>query len=174
MNVLVLESSYSSFHQDLALELGRDVYCFLFDVGYSIFNYKLNIIPVRRQLRSVVVNSGDVEYISGISSLQSVYYQKTLAQELPEDFIEVCAKYSVLLRHFLIEKSISLVLMHNDMRWQHAVAVQVLNELNIPYVVTERGMVRPYTTTLDFKGVNANSDVVRFPEHRSPPYIVCP
>lgn len=167
MNVLLLEGAYSPFHQDLASELGSDVYCLLFDIGYSVFNYRLNMIQMRRQLGSVVVDSSDVQYVSDITSLQSVYYQKTLAQQLPEDFIDVCAKYSVFLRGFLVEKSISLVLMHNDMRWQHAVAIKVLNDLNIPYIVTERGMVRPYTTTVDFKGVNANSDVVRSPQKYS-------
>tara|TARA_Y100001934_G_scaffold167448_1_gene199023 strand:- start:288 stop:1568 length:1281 start_codon:yes stop_codon:yes gene_type:complete len=167
MNILLLEGAYSSFHQNLAVELGDEVYCFLFDIGYSVFNYKIKMIPIKRYLSSVALTAHDVEYVSDVTSLQSVYYQKTLAQELPKDFIEVCARYSVLLKSFLIENSISLVLMHNDMRWQHAVAIKVLNELNIPYFVTERGMVRPYTTTLDFIGVNANSNVARFPEDYS-------
>ncbi|WP_418135097.1 hypothetical protein [Psychromonas sp. GE-S-Ul-11] len=56
-------------------------------------------------------------------------------------------------------KKIDFVLMHNDLRWQHALAIQVCNELDIRYLITERGLFRPHTTTIDFQGVNAYSSI---------------
>lgn len=69
------------------------------------------------------------------------------------------AKFYVYLKGFIIERNISLVLLHNDLRWQHSLAVKICKELNVKYVVTEQGMFRPNTTVIDKLGVNANSTI---------------
>jgi capsular polysaccharide export protein len=163
MNVLLLESAYSSFHSDLLNEFDGEKYCFLFDVGYFLFNRSLNLISVRKEISAIEVSDADIELVANIPSLQTAFYQKVKNQNIDASFLIIAAKYSVYLREFLMEKSIAFVLMHNDLRWQHAIAIKILNSEGIPYFVTERGMVRPYTTTLDPFGVNANSEVVRSP-----------
>ncbi|WP_413691535.1 hypothetical protein [Psychromonas sp. KJ10-2] len=49
--------------------------------------------------------------------------------------------------------------MHNDLRWQHALAIHVCKEVGMRYLITERGLFRPHTTTVDFQGVNALSSI---------------
>nr|WP_269459983.1 hypothetical protein [Vibrio rumoiensis] len=68
-------------------------------------------------------------------------------------------KFYVYLRSFLIDNEIRLVLLHNDLRWQHSIAVMLCKEMNIDYLVTEQGLFRPITTIVDRHGVNANSRV---------------
>lgn len=69
------------------------------------------------------------------------------------------ARFYVALKGFVIEKDINLVLLHNDARWYHAVAIDICKELGINYLVTEQGLIRPFTTVIDPQGVNANSKI---------------
>ena len=164
MNILLLESSYSTYHQSIIKEFSGNHYCFLFDIGYSLFNYQLSLVNVQNALKSIEVSDADVEFVRDIVNLQTIYYEKVIASPIDSNYLLTAAKYAIYLRRFLSEKSIGLVLMHNDLRWQHAIAIKVLRKEGVPYFVTERGMLRPYTTTLDPTGVNANSDAVRCPD----------
>lgn len=69
------------------------------------------------------------------------------------------AKYISFLREYIKNKKINLVLMLNDLRWQHALSIEICKELDIKYIVFEQGYFRPNTITMDFKGVNANSSL---------------
>ncbi|MGR5238559.1 capsular polysaccharide export protein, LipB/KpsS family [Vibrio alfacsensis] len=69
------------------------------------------------------------------------------------------AKFYIGLKGFITEKNIDLVILHNDTRWYHAIAILLCNELEIPYLVTEQGLLRPFTTVIDNKGVNANANI---------------
>jgi capsular polysaccharide export protein len=69
------------------------------------------------------------------------------------------AKYISYLRKYLLENNIELVTMHNDLRWQHSLSIEICKELGVKYLITERGIFRPDTTTIDFQGVNAYSSL---------------
>lgn len=69
------------------------------------------------------------------------------------------AKFYIGLKGFITEKNIDLVILHNDTRWYHAIAILLCKELEIPYLVTEQGLLRPFTTVIDNKGVNARANI---------------
>ena len=168
MNVLLLESCYSSFHKELASSLGGKVYKLFFDVGYILYLDMFgDIVLAHKHIKKSEFLQSDLE-----STLES----RTLYSEascLTTDDAIYMARYMTFLRGFLKENSIDVVLMHNDLRWQHTLAINVCRELAIPYSVTERGLFRPSTTTLDFKGVNANSSLAVLWDEKKEAYMSC-
>ncbi|MFY2160248.1 phosphoribosylamine--glycine ligase [Vibrio alginolyticus] len=99
------------------------------------------------------------EKISLLRTYHHAYVQKVEDRTLCNDELNYMARFYVALKEFVIEKNINLVLLHNDARWYHAVAIDICKELNIPYLVTEQGLIRPFTTVIDPQGVNANSKI---------------
>ena len=159
MKILILEPFYTSFHIDLAKYLSDDIYSFVFDFGNIIYLLGSKKIYVNNHILKESYSPDDLVIAEKTKNLYSEKLKKIEGIKLKKNNLKYMARYISYLRNFLKEEKIDLVTMHNDLRWQHALSIQVCKELNLKYIVTERGIFRPNTITVDFKGVNANSSL---------------
>ena len=156
---LILEPFYSHFHCDLANSLSSDIYSLVFNLGNLIYLKGSHKLLVNKRINEYSYSLSDLNIVKNIKSLYTEKKRKLEKIEPNEaDFIYM-ARYIGFLRVFLEEKQIDLVIMHNDLRWQHALAIHVCKEIRMRYLITERGLFRPHTTTVDFQGVNAYSSI---------------
>lgn len=157
--ILILEPFYTNFHIDLAHRLSDDIYCFVFNIG-NVLNAKgAKQLFVKKQIINSRYSSEDLALAHKTKTLYTETSRKLLGQEPCDSDFEYMAKYVSFLRTFLMAKKVDLVLMHNDLRWQHALAIQVCKELNVRYLISECGLFRPDTITIDQLGVNAYSSL---------------
>ncbi|WOE71946.1 hypothetical protein RZR97_10010 [Hydrogenimonas thermophila] len=161
MKILILEPFYTNFHIDLAKSLTNNIESMVFNIGYIIYLRDSKINICHKKILDYSYSQHDLYLAKNIKNLYTERIRKLKNNEPLEKDFEYMAKYVSYLREFLKDRKIELVLMHNDLRWQHALAIEVCKELEIKYLVTERGIFRPNTTTIDLKGVNANSSIPR-------------
>lgn len=64
-------------------------------------------------------------------------------------------------KNFFIQKQVQAIIMYNDCRFIHQVAIKVAKEMKIKIWVFEEGYIRPNFITFEENGVNANSSVPR-------------
>ncbi len=163
MNILILEPNYSNFEQDLAGYLAKEkkdkIYSFIFNLGLYAYLWKTQPIFVNKKLKYQIYDEQDKEFVLNTKTLFSEQIKKREKRNFTEQEIIYQAKYVAFAKHFLKQHAIDFVVMHNDLRWQHALTIQVCQLPNIRYLVTEFGVFRPSTITVDFKGVNAYSSL---------------
>jgi len=159
-NLLTLDPMYSSLHEKIANVVAVKKYavtsCWAKKVYLPSFKFTL-----ASKLISKFVGNVDKETLDKIRTLRTYhqsYVQKIENRELKADELHYMAKFYLVLKDFIINKEINLVVVHNDTRWYHAIAVFICKELDIKYLVTEQGLIRPYTTVIDNKGVNATAN----------------
>ncbi|WP_290074710.1 capsule polysaccharide modification protein KpsS [Helicobacter rodentium] len=68
------------------------------------------------------------------------------------------------IKNFYLTNKIQKVLMFNDCRPLHKVAIEVAKSLKIPCFIFEEGYIRPNFITLEYEGVNANSTLPKDPQ----------
>lgn len=174
--VLSLDPMYSPLHEKIAEILGMKKYAVTSCLSKKIYLSNFKQLLAANLIAAVNKNQA-LPYQEKISSLQTyhhAYAQKVEGRALSNEELNYMARFYVALKEFIIEKNINLVLLHNDARWYHAVAIDICKELGIAYLVTEQGLIRPFTTVIDPKGVNANSkidfkisnDIVQFPQKK--------
>ncbi|WP_407505376.1 capsular polysaccharide export protein, LipB/KpsS family [Vibrio parahaemolyticus] len=159
--VLSLDPMYSPLHEKIAGILGKKRYAVTSCLSKKIY------LPTFKQFLAVnmiaAVSKDQAqpyqEKISLLRTYHHAYAQKVEGRTLSNEELNYMARFYVALKGFVIEKDINLVLLHNDARWYHAVAIDVCKELGINYLVTEQGLIRPFTTVIDPQGVNANSKI---------------
>jgi len=156
---LILEPFYTNFHCDLAKSFSSEVYSLVFNLGNLIYLKGSQKLLVNKIVNEHPYSLSDLNMVKNIKSLFTEKKRKLEKVEPNEAEFIYMAKYVAFLRVFLAEKQIDLVIMHNDLRWQHALAIRVCKEVGIRYLITERGLFRPHTTTFDFQGVNAFSSI---------------
>ncbi len=161
MNVLILEPNYSFFEKDIAQYISSNgkVYSLIFNLGFLIYLHKTQKIFIHHHLKGYHYDEKDQELILITKTLLTEQLRKRIKRDLTDDQIIYQMKYLSFLRDFLTQKQIDCVLMHNDLRWQHALAIAICKELGIKYLVTEFGIFRPSTITVDRRGVNAYSSI---------------
>ncbi len=159
MKILILEQSYSSFHIELAKSLSTDIKAFVFNIGNIVYLKGADKTIVHKYILKTDYTDDDMRIVKGTKSLHSETLRKFYGVEPSFEELEYMAKYVSYLKSFLKDENIKLVLMLNDLRWQHSLAVKVCKELDVKYLITERGIFRPDTTTIEFKGVNAYSSL---------------
>merc|ERR1712173_67470 len=93
-------------------------------------------------------NKESVEKIRQLCSYHKSYVEKIEKRTLSSSEIDNMVKFYESLKKFVQDKKITLVLLHNDTRWYHAVAIEICRELGLPYLVSEQGLIRPHTTVL--------------------------
>ncbi len=162
MNILSLDSPYSPFFSLIVNNMtqvtsfyglfsrlgykhyfsGDDYYC----IGSILRNYK-------------TVTDADRELVIKSNNHYSAYVRKFKNRGMNCDEVDYFARFANFFRSYLKGKSIDFVFMHNDLRWHHAIARLICLEEGVPFCVSELGLFRPYTTTLDYNGVNANSSI---------------
>jgi capsular polysaccharide export protein len=157
--VLVIEPFYTNFHIDLAKYLSKDIYALIFNLGNIIYLDGAKKIFVHKKIKEYKYTDKDLQLAKNTKTLYTETLRKIENQEPSKDDFIYMARYISFARDYLIKNKMDLVMMHNDLRWQHALTISLCKELNIKYLVTERGIFRPDTTTVDFQGVNGYSSV---------------
>jgi len=159
MKILILEPFYTNFHIDLASYLSNNIDIFIFNFGSILYLNDAKKIFIQKNILNYEYLENDLKLSKNIKTLYTETLRKIDNQEPSEDNFIYMARYIAFTRKYLLNNKIELVMMHNDLRWQHALAIEICKELNIKYLVTERGIFRPNTTTVDFKGVNGYSNL---------------
>jgi len=156
VNLLILEPNYSFLEQDVAHYIANGkVYAFIFNVGFVIYLHRCQKIYIHHVIKNYPYQSDDYDLASNIKTLYSEQARKRENRALSTDEISYQARYIAFIKQFLIHHAIDCVLMHNDLRWQHALTIKICQQLQIRYLVTEFGIFRPSTITVDKQGVNA-------------------
>lgn len=153
MQFVVFESTYSHYLSELIEEIASE-------------------LAVEHEKIVVGFNSAELFYLQGFSLVKprlscevpsailidKVKFINSLVdkQKKADPSVSLALVYEYLIGYFS-ENRDSIFFIYNDMRWLHALAIDVCKQLSIPYVVFERGVFRPHTTTFDLQGVNANS-----------------
>jgi len=157
--ILILEPFYTNFHIDLAQYISSDIETFIYNFGYCIYvNHTKNLL-VSKSIKKHSYTQEDLEKVKHIKTLYTETSRKLYETEPATEAFIYMAKYLSFTRDYIRKNHIDIVMMHNDLRWQHALTIEVCNELNILYLITERGIFRPNTLTIDFKGVNGYSSL---------------
>lgn len=160
MNVLILEPNYSFLEQDIAHYVAHGkIYAFIFNIGFIIYLNRCQKVYIHHAIRNYPYCDDDYALALRTKTLLSEQLRKRANRGLSTDEITYQARYIAFLNDFLIRHQIDCVLMHNDLRWQHALTIQICKQLNIRYLVTEFGIFRPSTITVDRQGVNAYSSL---------------
>lgn len=159
MKILILEPFYTRFHIDLAKSLSTDISSFIFNYGNVFYLIGAKKIYIDNELKTVEYSYNDLNIAKNTKTLYSEMLSKIEDKESSKNDFEYMARYIAFTREYLIRNKIELVTMHNDLRWQHALAIEVCKELKVNYLITERGIFRPDTTTIEFLGVNGYSSL---------------
>lgn len=162
MNILSLDSPYSPFFSLVVKHINnvRSFRAIFSKSGYQHYfsghecEYIGSILSQHRTF-----SASDMALVIRSNNHFSAYVRKFEKRELTADELNQFASFAHYFRQYLHEKSIDFVMMHNDLRWHHAIAREICLEEGVPFCVSELGLFRPYTMTLDFHGVNANSSI---------------
>lgn len=162
MNILTLDSPYSPFFSLIVRQLTNvnRFFAIFSKSGYRHYfngdqcDYIGRILNKHKQF-----TQEDMDFVIQSNNHFSAYAKKFEHRALKPQELERFACFVNYFRVYLKEKHIDFVMMHNDLRWHHALAREICLQENIPFCVSELGLFRPYTMTLDFNGVNANSSI---------------
>ncbi len=152
---------YSPLHEKLAAILGKEKYAITSCLSKRVY------LPTFKQFLAVnliksIPKSAAKKHQNKISLLKTyhhAYVRKIEKRDLNDEELNYMARFYIALKDFIVKKRISVVILHNDARWYHTIAIEICKELNVKYLVTEQGYIRPYTTIIDPQGVNANSRI---------------
>ena len=165
MKLLLLETFYSNFEIELAKSISNDIEALVFNIGNILYLNGASKIIVHKKILKSDFSQRDIIIAKTTRTLYTETLRKIDNIEPSIEDIEYMAKYISFLRTFLINKKVEMILMHNDLRWQHSLAIKVCKELNVKYLITESGLFRPDTITIDFQGVNAYNSLPRDKEY---------
>lgn len=160
-NLLSLDPMYSPLHEEIAKLVAKKKYavtsCWSKKIYLPSFQFTLATDLIKQVNRPIAYEI--TEIIKNLSTYHHAYVKKIEKRSLNSSELHYMAKFYVGLKAFMLDKNIDLVLLHSDTRWYHAVAIAICKELGIQYLVTEQGLIRPYTTIIDNLGVNAVANV---------------
>jgi len=159
MKILILEPFYTQFHMELARRMSSDITAFVFNYGYMIYLNDAKKVYIDKEVKNYVHSKNDFYLVKNTKTLYSETMRKIYNKEPSESDFEYMVRYVGFLKGYLSTNKIDLITMHNDLRWQHALAIEVCKDLGIRYLITERGIFRPNTTTIEFMGVNGYSSL---------------
>lgn len=107
------------------------------------FFYKISKILRKSNVYKINFNGGDFFFYP----FKSINYT--------DDFNNLEKFYEKI----FIEKNIQILIMYNDCRKIHELAIKVAKKMNIEIWIFEEGYIRPYCITFEKDGVNANSKI---------------
>jgi len=152
---------YSPLHEKIANILATKKYAIASSLAMKVYlpSFKFTLATKIIKENKQIITDELLRKINGIDSYHAAYVNKVEGRNLKEDELEYMAAYYLGLKQFILNKGIDLVLIHNDTRWYHAIAVILCKELGIKYLVTEQGLIRPNTTVIDSQGINFKSNI---------------
>ncbi|MBE8232403.1 MAG: phosphoribosylamine--glycine ligase, partial [Endozoicomonadaceae bacterium] len=159
-NLLSMDPMYSPLHGKIADLLAKETYAVVSCLSKKVYLPKFKITLASSLIFKCEkkITAVEIEKIRLIPNYHQSYVNKIENRELNRSEIVYMAKFYLSLKEFILQNSIDLVVLHNDTRWYHAIAISICAELKIKYLVTEQGLIRPYTTVIDNKGANANAN----------------
>lgn len=161
-NILSLDPMYSPLHSKIGQLIGKDCYALLSCRAKKIYLRGYQCILATDLINSVPATSIPLELLEKIEKIETYhhsYVKKLENRPLKKQELIYMARLYQALESYIVQKEIDLVLVHNDLRWYHAVAIDICKKRGIRYLVTEQGLIRPYTTVIDNRGVNANANI---------------
>jgi capsule polysaccharide modification protein KpsS len=165
MAILFLQSPYSFLFNDIGVELRKHnikSYAITFNLGDKYLYKDINTIDVNEKIKNIKeINQNKLKKILDIDNYYTKKKEKILNENLTKREKIYFYKYVIFLEEIIKRKNIKFILMQNDTRWQHSLAIYVANKLGIDYYVFELGLFRPNTITIDSQGVNYNNSVPR-------------
>jgi capsule polysaccharide modification protein KpsS len=167
MSILYLQSPYSFLFNEIGKELKKksiNSYAITFNLGDKYLYRDINQINIHKKINNteqIQINNAKLNEILNIDNYYTQKKEKILKEEISEIEEQYFYKYVHILEEIIKEKDIKFLLMQNDTRWQHSLAIYVANKMDIDYYVFELGLFRPNTITIDPKGVNYNNSVPR-------------
>ncbi|WP_102505124.1 capsular polysaccharide export protein, LipB/KpsS family [Salinivibrio kushneri] len=162
--VLSLDPMYSPLHSKIAALVGKEkkrhaiLSCWAKKVYLRGFQCTL-ATQLINGITEKCVTKEIRKRVEHLTTYHHAYVKKVEKRTLSNDEITYMARFYQALVHFLERESIDLVLVHNDVRWYHAIAIDICKRKGIRYLVTEQGLIRPHTTVIDNRGVNANANL---------------
>lgn len=165
--ILSLDPMYSSLHDRIADLYSGHKYALLSSLAMKVYLKSFKCISINRRLKNVIPDRRDFDILNQIDNHYTASIRHYENRSLNSEEREYMARFSALFRNFILDKKVDLVLIHNDLRWHHSIAIKVCREMGIDYLITEQGLFRPYTTVIDNSGVNAYSSLAKvdaFPE----------
>ncbi len=152
---------YSTLHHEISERYQGEKFAILTSLGLKHYLPGFDCYYIEKLINSnnILFSKEDISRINTLDSHFSALARKVEKRELTDGELEYMAKFYVFLKQFVVDHDIKVVLLHNDLRWQHSIAVFVCRELAVKYLVTEQGLFRPHTTVVDSFGVNAYSNV---------------
>lgn len=174
--VLSLDPMYSPLHSKIAVQVGKKQECYAI---LSCWAKKVYLRGFQCTLATKLINSVNESSLSNtllkrveqLTTYHHAYVKKIERRALSQAEIRYMARFYQALEQYIDSKRIELILVHNDLRWYHAIAIDICKRKGIRYLVTEQGLIRPYTTVIDNQGVNANANIKLFKERSSLPTI---
>ncbi|MDE1231505.1 phosphoribosylamine--glycine ligase [Vibrio aestuarianus] len=160
-NLLSLDPMYSPLHEKMAEILAKRKYAITSCLSKKVYLPTFELTLATSLISSVKDEIDDdlLQKMSSLSSYHHAYAKKVESRGLTSSELKYMAKFYIGIKAFIKKKQINLVILHNDSRWYHAVAIDICKELEIQYLVTEQGLIRPFTTVIDPQGCNANSQI---------------
>ena len=167
LSILFLQSPYSFLFNEIGKKLkhqGIDSYAIAFNFGDKYLYKDIDYIDIHKKINNMKysqINSNKLNEILNIDNYYTKKKKKILKEKITKKEKEYFYNYVQILEKTIKEKDIKFILMQNDTRWQHSLAIYVAKKLNIDYYVFELGLFRPNTITIDSNGVNYNNSVPR-------------
>ncbi len=158
--LLSLDPMYSNLHCNIANLVADKKYAVTSCHAKRIYLKGFNTVLSTQLIGSIdtPISSQLIGKIKNIETYHHSYLKKVEKRELNDEEITYMAKFYLALKRYIKAKRVNLVLVHNDTRWYHQIALVICRELRIKYLVTELGLIRPYTTVVDNRGVNASAN----------------
>src|SRR5690606_20727128 len=153
-----LGSFYSDFHARLSRVFVNKIECaeyLIVDQGHRVYRDCLPLIDFSK-VKKVPPSQESLKRVKELNFLS--------CREITEKDFMYAAQFRDFFKKLIQEKQYNLIIMHNDSRWNHKIVIDYCLENNIKYLVTERGGLRPFTTTIDPRGVNANASIPTDPK----------
>ncbi|PMH45937.1 hypothetical protein BCU68_09075 [Vibrio sp. 10N.286.49.B3] len=159
--LLSLDPMYSPLHEHIADIVAKKKYAVTSCRSKRIYlpTFKMTLATSLINSVKAPVDEGLLNKITSLSTYHHAYAKKVEGRRLTASELNYMAKFYLGLKEFITTKGVNLVVLHNDTRWYHAIAVMLCKELEIQYLVTEQGLIRPNTTVIDNQGVNATANV---------------
>ncbi|MFA0473190.1 phosphoribosylamine--glycine ligase [Vibrio sp. 10N.222.51.E8] len=173
-NLLSLDPMYSPLHERVASILAKKKYAIVSCFAMNIYlpSFKCTLATSIIKDNSQLVTSDLIDKIRSIDNYHSAYVKKIEGRSLNSSEVSYMAAFYLGLRKYLTRKKIDLVIVHNDTRWYHAVAIHLCKEMGIKYLVTEQGLIRPNTTVIDDQGINYKAKLPKLKSETKVNYIV--
>ena len=157
MKILVVETPYSNYFSELISAL-KNIDNEITSSVTVTYNKGIRVYLPRT---SVIKPNFHYPYDESIVNIvKDIKNLVNLNSSLNQEQLEILCSFYAFLHDYLSREKIKFALVYNDLRWESSIAISLFKRLGINYIVFERGVFRPFTTTMDFSGVNANSSLL--------------